>query len=70
MMMLDGVYEVGISGGEAREITGIDGQERASDFFFAPDGQTLLAEVDYDNNGKFVLYAFTPPTRPRAAEIE
>jgi hypothetical protein len=64
MPLFNGLYEVSIEGGEPREITGIDGQERVSDFFFVPDGQTLLAEVDYDSNGKFALYAFTSPTRP------
>jgi Tol biopolymer transport system component len=64
MPVFDGLYAVPITGGEAREITGVDGRDRVFGFFFAPDGQTLLADVDYDGDGYYALYAFTPEPPP------
>jgi Tol biopolymer transport system component len=68
MPIFDGLYEVPITGGVAREITGIDGRDRNFGFFFAPDGQTVVAYVDYDGDGNFALYGYTPTPNPAPDE--
>jgi hypothetical protein len=30
----------------------------------APDGQSILVQVDYDKDGRSALYAFSPATIP------
>jgi Tol biopolymer transport system component len=60
MPVFDGLYVVPIAGGEGREITGVDGRDRVFGLFFTPDGRNLIAYVDYDGDGGFALYLYTP----------
>jgi hypothetical protein len=68
MPLINGLYRVSIEGGEAIEVTGVDGRERVySSFFFGTDSQTFFASMDYDGNGSPAYYAYTlaPSPAPR-----
>ncbi len=65
MPLINGLYRVPIEGGEAIEVTGVDGQDRIySSFFFGRDSQTFFASMDYDGNGSPAYYMYTLAPSP------
>ena len=58
MPIIDGIYAVPVAGGAPHELMGRVGNNRAFGvgFSFTPDGEQIIANADYDGDGRSALY--------------